>query len=714
MKKLLAIISISLITLPVLADEGFWLAFLLGDQTYSDMMKKGLKLSRDQLFSLNKNSIKDGILCINGEASASMISGEGLLLTNYQLGLRTLLSTDDQPRIINGFFAGKRKDEIPAKNYYADYLLKIEDVSLEMEEAIKGSTGLDRAAKIFATKNQIAKKYSDERNSIQASVKAILKGNQWLVFVCQRFQDLRLAVVPPRALATFGQGSDDWEWPSYRDDFCIMRIYAAADGKPAVYNADNIPYKPKYFFPVSVKGYKETDFTLVYGFPGKTDRYETSMGLKLHMETTAPAAIKLYGIERDFLLEEMKKDPSVKTQLGAREEFFARSAAFQEGELKRLSRSNLYATRRTAEESFQQWAGGKPAYETLFKDWIRMYSVWGPYAKHRIYLNVGILGSSLMSFTAGMQRVENALVKTNGGDLRKILAEVNASRQQFLREENKSSDRKMVAAMTRLFFTDIDKNQHPIGFYEGLKGSFGDLKDEGSYVKYATAIFSTTMIFDDAKWNAFMANPDASVLQEDPAYKYVNSFLQNWQGKYAVYYRQFLATDEELGKGYLRGMMEMDPKKTRYTDADSTLRFSYGNVKSYSPGASTKFEATSTMSGFFEKQNARDAAQEIPVVFLDKAKKKDFGPWADKQKNEMILAFTTNNDITHGNPGSPVLNAAGELIGMVIYVNKESLASRYLYDPADSRAVCQDIRYIMWTIETGGSGNLSAEIKQVR
>ena len=443
MKKGLAIICLSIITLRGFADEGFWLAFLIGDQTYADMAKKGLKLSKDQLFSLSKNSIKDGILCINNESSASLISAEGLLLTNYQQGLRTLLMADDQSRIANGFFSGKRQDEIPVKNGYADFLLKIEDVSAEIEEAIKGSTGLDRAAKLYAAKSQIIKKYSDERNSILASVKAILKGNQWLVFVYQRFLDLRLVVIPPRALARFGQGADYWEWPSYRDDFSLMRIYAGPDGKPAAYNAGNIPYRSKYFFPVSAKGYKETDFTMLYGFPGKTDRYETSMGLKLHMETTSPAAIKLFGIERDYLLEEMKKDPSVNTQLGAREEFFARSAAFEEGELRRLTRSNLYASRRTAEEGFQQWAGGKPGYESLFKEWNRMYSVWAPFAKHRIYLNVGILGSSLMSFAAGMQRVENALVKTNGGDLRKILAEVNASRQQFLREENKSSDRKI-------------------------------------------------------------------------------------------------------------------------------------------------------------------------------------------------------------------------------------------------------------------------------
>jgi hypothetical protein len=361
------------------------------------------------------------------------------------------------------------------------------------------------------------------------------------------------------------------------------------------------------------------------------------------------------------------------------------------------------------EEAFRQWAGGKAEYESVFKDWIRLYGVWSPYAKHRIYLNVGILGSSLMNFAASMQRLENALVKVNAGDPRKILAELNASRQQFLGLENKSADRKILASMIRLFYMDIDKNQHPIGFYESLKGSFGDLKDEGSFVKYVNAVFNSTMIFDDAKWNAFNSNPDASVLQEDPAYKLANSFLMNWQGKYAVYYRQYLAGEIEYGKTYLKGIQLMDPKILRYSDADSSMRFSFGNIKSYSPGASIHFDASTFMSGMLEKQGS--ANNILPGAFLEKAKKKDFGPWVDKSKNDLAIAFITTNDITRGSQGSAVLNANGELIGMVISGNKENLASYYLYNMAECRAICLDVRMIMWTIETGGAGNLGIEIR---
>jgi hypothetical protein len=712
MKKLFTIAFLSGMALRVCAEEGFWLPSLLGDQLYAEMVKKGLKLSREQLYSINKNSLKDGILHFNDESTAVVIGMDGLILTRYQQAFRALSLADDQTRITNGFFSGKRPDEIPIKDYYVDLLIKVDDVTNEMEDAAKGTTGLDRAARLNASKQHIEQKDADESNGLVARVEAVFKGNQWLVFVYQRYKDIRLVVAPPRSMADFGINSGYWDWPAYRCDFSLFRIYAGTDGKPVSFKAANIPFKLRYSFALSVKGTKENDFTIAAGYPGSTDRYETSMGIKLQTEVVDPSLVKLLTIQRDFLREEMKKDPSVNTQLAPRELETSVSAAFYEGELDRLVRSPIYASHKNMEEAYRQWAGGKPEYETIFKDWARIYGVWSPYAKHRIYLNVGILGSPLMEFAARMQKLENALVKVNSGDPRKVLAELNISRQQFLSIENKSVDRRLLAAMLRLFYTDIDKNQHPIGFFESLKGSFGDLKDEATFSKYVTAVFSSTMIFDDAKWNAFNSNPDASVLQEDPAYKLANSFMMNWQGKYAVYYRQYLASDMELGKTYLRGIQQMDPKMLRYSDADSTLRYSYGNIKSYSPGASIHYDANTFMSGLLEKQAASNAV--LPNTFLEKARKKDFGPWIDKSRNDLPIAFTITNDVTKGNQGSPVLNANGELIGLVISGNKENLASRYLYNIAESRAICLDVRLIMWVIETGGAGSLGNEIRLVK
>jgi peptidase S46-like protein len=707
MKKWVAISLLSLCSLGGLAEEGFWLPALLGDQVYAEMVKKGLKLSREQLYSINKNSLKDGILHFNDESSGTVIGTDGLFLTNYRQAFKALSFSDDQPRITNGFFAGKRADEIPVKNFFVDFLVKVDDVTAEMEDAAKGATGLDLAARLNLAKQGIELRFSNETNSQIARVQAVLKGNQWLVFVYQRFRDIRLVVSPPRSMAEFGSSGGYWDWPAFKDDFALFRIYTAADGRPAGFNAANIPFKPKYVFPISTKGIRENDFSLVAGYPGSTSRYETSMGIKLQTDIVDPALIKLLTIQRDYVREEMKKDPSVNIQLGPKEQELSISTAFYEGELDRLTKSPIYTTHKNMEEAFRQWAGGKTDYETIFKDWPRLFGVWSPYAKHRVYLNVGILGSSLMGFAAAMQRLDNALVKVNAGDPRKILAELNNSRQQFLALENKSVDKKILASMLKFFYADIDKNQHPIGFFESMKGSFGDLKDEGSYAKYVNAVFSSTMIFDDAKWNAFNSNPDASVLQDDPAYKLVNSFLMNWQGKYAVYYRQYLAGDMELGKTYLKGIQLMDPKISRYSDADSTMRFSLGNIKSYSPGASIHYDANTYMSGMLEKQ----ANTVLPGTFLEKAKKKDFGPWVDKSKNDLAVAFISTNDITRGSQGSAVLNANGELVGLMISGNKENLASYYLYNIAESRAICLDVRMIMWTIETGGAGNFGNEIR---
>jgi hypothetical protein len=325
-----------------------------------------------------------------------------------------------------------------------------------------------------------------------------------------------------------------------------------------------------------------------------------------------------------------------------------------------------------------------------------------------------MIGSPLMEFAAGLQLVENALVKQNGGNLKKLLEQANASRQIFLSSENKASDRKILAAMTRIFYLDIDRNQHPVGFYESLKGSFGDLKDENTYTKYVNAVFSSTFLFDDAKWNAFLSNPDATVLQDDPAFKHASSFLKNWQNKYEVYRQQFQAGDFEESGLYLKGLAEMDTKKIRYPDADSSLRLTYGNIRSYNPGASIHYDYICSMKGLLEKQAAGTEPRPLPPTLLELAKKKDFGPYLDKARNDLLVSFTCTLDLTGTHSGSPVLNGNGELIGLAFDRNLEALGNHYGYTPLD-RAICTDIRYALWCLDKlAGASNLIHELKLVR
>jgi hypothetical protein len=272
-----------------------------------------------------------------------------------------------------------------------------------------------------------------------------------------------------------------------------------------------------------------------------------------------------------------------------------------------------------------------------------------------------------------------------------------------------------MAATAMLFYTDIDKNQQPIGFYDNIKASYGDLKDESTFRKWAEAVFNTTMIFDDAKWNAFIAHPDANVLQSDMAFAYASAFVKNYNGKYAPYFQQFTVRNNDLGRLYLKGIMQMNPSKVMYPDATFTMRVSYGNVKSYQPKDGVKYDYVCTMKGVLDKYIPGDYEFDLPPKLLELAGKKDFGQYIDRQRNDLVVSFITTNDITGGNSGSPVINGNGELIGLAFDGNYEALSHKMAFDKDLNRTICVDVRYVLWCIDKlGGAENLIKELKLVK
>ncbi|HEY2720219.1 MAG TPA: S46 family peptidase, partial [Chitinophagaceae bacterium] len=542
------------------------------------------------------------------------------------------------------------------------------------------------------------------------------KGNQFLVFVYQRYKDIRLVGAPPESIGKFGGDTDNWEWPRHTGDFSIFRVYSSENGKPAKYSIQNLPLKPKWFLPVSIKGIKDGDYAMIYGYPGGTNRYETSLGVKQKIDIDNPTLVKLRDMRLKYMFAEMKKDPAIKLQLASSYASIANYWKFYDGESKQLIKYDIYDQKKKAEEKFIAWAKGKPEYENIFTDWEKAYDDWRPYSKTRMYMNEGIYGSPLVEFSSSLLQVENALIgpKANAADAKKALAMVDGYRKEFLKEENKVSDQNILGAVTKMYYEDIPQDQQPQGFYNNLRSQYGDLKDENTYKKFAADVFSTTMIFDDARWGDFLSHPDANKLQQDPAFDFVSTFTKNYTGKYLPIYQQFNVRNNELGRLYLKGIMQMDTVKAKkmYPDATFTMRVSFGNVKSYNPRDAVHYNYITTSKGVLEKYIPGDYEFDLPSKAVELMKKKDFGQYLDKTANDLVIGFITTNDITGGNSGSPVINANGELIGLAFDGNYEALSHKIAFDKDLNRTICVDIRYVLWCIDKlGGAQNVIKELK---
>ncbi len=702
------------------ADEGMWLPLLLGQQVYNDMVKKGLKLTKEQLYSVNKASLKDAIVIFGGFCTGEIVSPEGLIFTNHHCGYNAIAtaSTVDHNYLRDGFYAKSKAEEIPT-NIYVEFLLRIEDVTPLVLDSLKGLSGAERVQRQQAILTNINRRMSDQTKNIGTRVSSLFKGNQFLAFVYQRYTDVRLVGAPAESVGKFGGDTDNWEWPRHTGDFSIFRVYSDAAGMPAKFASGNVPLKPKWFLPISLRPLKEGDFAMIWGYPGSTNRYESSYGISLATDINNPTLVKLRDMRLKYMLEEMKKDPATKLKLAPSFASIANYWKFYDGETKQLIKYDVLGQKKKTEEKYLAWAKAKPEYASLFTDWQKAYEAWRPYALHRQYIIEGIQGSPLIAFASSLAQLEAAMVKTGAtqADIKNAVNAANNSRKNFLEAENKVSDQNILAAVTRMFYEDVPKEQHPVGFYGNLKNNYGPLDDEATYKKYASDVFSKTFIFDDTRWNAFVANPDANTLQADPAFAHASAFMTNYTSKYLPFYQQFTSKNAEYGRLYLKGIMEMDPVKAKmmYPDATSTMRVSYGAVKSYRPRDAVFYDYVTTSKGLLEKYKPGDYEFDLPEKQVELLRKKDFGQYADPIRKDLIIGFITSNDITGGNSGSPVLNGRGELIGLAFDGNYEALSHKLAFDKDLNRTINVDIRYVLWCIDKlGGAGHLIKELKLMK
>jgi hypothetical protein len=721
MKKIAVFLLCITLFHPSRADEGMWLVHLLGEQVYNDMVKHGLKLTKEQLYSINKASLKDAIIIFGGGCTGEIVSPEGLIFTNHHCGYAAIASASsiEKNYLQNGFYAKSKSEEIPAAGMTVQFLVRIEDVTKQVEDAVAGLAAAERSAKLPSVYADIVQK-STAGTGYEARVSSLFKGNQFLLFTYERFRDIRLVGAPAESIGKFGGDTDNWEWPRHTGDFSVFRVYAGQDNKPADYSASNVPLKPKYYLPVSIKGLKDGDYAMIYGYPGSTNRYETSNGVKLATDVTNGAIVRLRDVRLKLMMEQMEKDPAVRLKLASSYAGIANYWKFFDGEKKQLLKYDVYGQKKKDEEKFTAWAKGKTGYEDLFDRYSNIYKEWTPYAQHRVYFTEGIQGSSLAAFASRLIPLEAALKKadpslepgtsTAKAEIDKLTASLDAERKTFLEAEDIASDRNIMAAMTMMYHRDIDPSQQPAEFFAKLK-SYGDLDAPATYDKMASYVFDNTMLFKDDKWRAFIAKPDLSTLQADPAYAYITAFVNNYNTVVAKPFSTFTTSNNDLGRMYLKGVMEMNPKKVMYPDATFTMRVSYGNVKSYDPRDAVHYNYVCTLTGVMEKYKPGNYEFDLPGNLIQAYQQKNFGPYKDAATNDIVVNFITTNDITGGNSGSPVLNGSGELIGLAFDGNYEALSHRIAFDKDLNRTICVDVRYVLWCIDIlGGAKNIISEL----
>ena len=714
LKKLqLSFLFSLLILVRAYADEGMWLPMLLGQQVYQDMVKKGLKLKPEQLYSMNQASIKDAIVIFGGGCTGEIVSEQGLIFTNHHCGYGSIAAASSVQNnyLRDGFWAMDKGKEIPSQGLQVRFLRSIDDVSQKILDAAGSLKGMERIRKINEVAAELIKANVAEDEFKAAVIVPIFKGRQYLMYSYDVYKDVRLVGTPPESIGKFGGDTDNWEWPRHTGDFSVFRVYMSSTGKAANYAADNVPYKPKYFLPVSIKGFADGDYAMTYGYPGSTNRYETSPGIKLSIDINNPTLVKLRDMRLKFMFEEMRKSPATKLQLAPEYASVANYWKFYDGESKQLVKYDIFGQKKKVEDAFTAWAKGKPEYENLFTEFEKMYADWRPYAMHRQYIVEGITGCRLVRAAARWTELEALLKK--GDNPQKLLQTLEAARSAYLANFNQKADKNILASVIMMFLTDVESSQHPQGFYDMLFRKYSSI-DNSPFKAFADDVFTNSMMVDDKKWAAFKEKPSLEVLSADPAFVVVNAFIKNWDQNYQSKFVEFSTKNEDLGRSYLKGLFEMDPNRmnSTYPDANFTMRVSYGAVKSYKPKDAVMYDYVCTLSGAMAKYKPGDYEFDLPQKLLDLYKAKDFGQYADPKYKDIVVCFITTNDITGGNSGSPVINGKGELLGLAFDGNYEALSHKLAFDKDLNRTICVDVRYMLWCIEKlGGAKHIIDELK---
>tara|TARA_B110000483_G_scaffold60759_1_gene75554 strand:+ start:578 stop:2809 length:2232 start_codon:yes stop_codon:yes gene_type:complete len=704
--KLIFTLLLSINFLFVKADEGMWLPMLLGEATYKNMVECGIKLTPEQIYNANNSSLKDAIVALGGGfCTGEIISDQGLMMTNHHCGFGTIQanSSTENDYLTDGFWAMTKEQEIPA-DFGVWFLNNISDVTDKVLEGVKDSMS-EEERKTIIRKNISSLKESAKdgtnKDDFAVQVKSFYYGNLYYMFTYNIYNDVRLVGAPPSSIGKFGGDTDNWMWPRHTGDFTMFRVYADKENNPSSYKQDNQPLKPKHSLPVSIAGVQDGDYAMIMGYPGSTDRFLTSWGVKQAVDVEQPARVKIRGIKLDIMDQQMSKSQKVRIQYASK---YARVSNYWKyfiGQSEQLVKNKVFDKKQNIENSFTSWYQEKELDETysqalsLIQNSIESSS---KYTIPKVYFQEGVVGSELILFMLRNIGTRAPLYRaiSSGEGIKDAKDNLIKAAEAFYKDYNATIDENTLAAILSLYSNDVPKEFQP-DILISLNNKY-----KGDFKKFASNYFEKSPFKSYELFKKWLYNDKLSIkmIEKDLVYKLMTQFLDVYRTKVMMPQSSF---DSDYKKGmrlFVDGLQKSGMNKA--SDANSTMRFTYGNVLPYDPADAVHYDFYTTLEGVMQKEVVTDNKNHefyVPQKLKDLFNAKDFGPYARKEDGKLPVGFLSNNDITGGNSGSPVINAHGELIGTAFDGNWEAMSGDIYFEPNIQRTISVDIRYSLFIID---------------
>ena len=710
MKRLFLLLTFMVSFVQMRADEGMWLMMLIKRLNGVDMQKEGLHLTPEEIYSVNNSSMKDAILQFGGGCTAEIVSPQGLIFTNHHCGYGAIAaaSTPEKDYLTNGFWAKNNGEEINSKGLSVRFFVRMDDATKRITSKLNNDMSADQRKAIIDAEIKAIQSENSENGKYTVVVKDFFKGNEFYYFVFQDFKDVRLVGTPPSSIGKYGGDTDNWEWPRHTGDFSVFRVYADKNGNPAEYSANNVPLKPKHHLPISLKGNKPGDFAMIVGYPGTTNRYLTSFGIEQMVSKDYPAWVEASKTAMDVMKKHMDKDDATRLAYASNYASVANYWKNRAGTIEAVYKNGTIGDKKEVEKKYQQWADkaeNKATYGNVLANTDAYYK---QISNRNIEKNYGAQFQRNAKYIRNSFQIGDALtsyMKQDASAQAAMKPKLEAAVKQAYEGFNTQLEAEMLSQMASLYQSKVAADVASATVKSANASELANIAQSSIFANAASVI-------------NFLNNPSAEKLANDKLYKFAAGYI----GDNKVLAEKYAKTDEGFQKDsrlFMDGLMKAMPEKKFYPDANSTIRLTYGKIETLPKRADRDYTGIkqnyyTTMEGMIKKYKKGDEEFDLPQGLLDLYKKKDYGMYKDKD-GQLHVNFLSNNDITGGNSGSPIIDGYGRLIGLAFDGNSEALSGDIVFEPKLQRTINVDVRYVLWVIDKfAGAKNLISELTLVK